>query len=379
MKKTIYLDNAATTRVHPQVLQAMMPFFCDEFANPAGGYNMAHFSNNAITQARIHCARLINALPDEIYFTSGGSEADNWALTSYAESNKSSGNHIITSQIEHKAILNTLKKLEHEGFRVTYIKPDKYGIVNPDDVEAAICPDTILISIMTANNEIGTIQDVKKIGRIAQKHNVAFHTDSVQAYGHIPIDVRDCNINMLSVSGHKLHGPKGVGFLYIKNKTNICPFIYGGSQENGMRAGTSNTPGIVGLGKASQLALINMKNNSEQISNLRNYTIEQIKKALPGGRLNGHPTKRLPNNVSFCFPNIQSHLLIEYLNLKRICVSAGSACSTGKAGPSHVLKAIDVPDEFSSGSIRITLSYENTKNEIDYLIYELVRFIKYRY
>lgn len=368
MKKTIYLDNAATTCLHPDVLAAMMPYFCDEFANPSGAYATAQTAAKAVSRARSQCARLIGASPEDIYFTSGGSESDNWALKVCAHQNKQKGRHIITTAIEHHAVLNTCKTLEREGFTVTYLSPDSYGMISPESVAAALRPDTILISVMTANNEVGTIQPLRAIGRLARRNRIVFHTDAVQAYGHIPINVNDCMIDLLSVSAHKLHGPKGVGFLYIRGSLEMSAFIDGGSQENGMRAGTTNVPGVVGLGKAAELAFFNMNRNSSHILRLRNRMIQRIQSEIPDALLTGHTSLRLPNNVSFCFPGIESATLLSVLDSKGICASAGSACSTGAAGPSHVLLAMGIPRNAAEGSLRLTLSGENTLEEIDYTV-----------
>lgn len=368
MKKNIYLDNAATTRLHPDVLTAMMPYFCDEYANPSAGYLMSGNAARAVAAARTQCARLIGAAPEEIYFTGGGSESDNWALRGCAKKSAKKGRHIITGAIEHHAVLNTCRALEREGFAVTYLTPDSTGIIRPESVAEAVRPDTFLISIMTANNEVGTIEPVKAIGRIARRNGIIFHTDAVQAYGHIPINVNEAMIDMLSVSAHKLYGPKGCGLLYIRNTVAIEPLIYGGSQENGLRAGTSNVPGIVGLGKASEIAMRTMNSSTQRLLKLRTHLIKRISLAIPDAILTGHPTMRLPNNVSFCFPGTESSTVLSRLDAKGICASAGSACSTGAAGPSHVLLAMGIEPDIAGSSLRLTLSVENTIEELDYVV-----------
>lgn len=380
MKKTIYFDNAATTMLHPEVLNAMMPYFCDEYANPAGAYRSAHTAEKAVRHARIQAARLIGARPDEIYFTSGGSESDNWAIKSYVRSHmkerKGGSCHIITSAIEHNAVLNTCKSLEEDGVYVTYLGCDRYGNVHPEAVAAAIRDDTILISIMAANNEVGTIQQIKAIGQLARRHQIAFHTDAVQAYGHIPLNVNESMIDMLSVSAHKFHGPKGVGFLYIRNGLKLPSLIDGGSQENGLRAGTSNVPGIVGLGKAAELAGRNMARNMNYLTRMRSDIIKKIKHDIPDAMLTGHERIRLPNNISFCFPKVESASLLSLLDSRGICASAGSACSTGAAGPSHVLLAMGIPYDLAGGSIRLTLSTDNTMDEADYVAEQVILAVK---
>ena len=380
MKKTIYFDNAATTMLHPEVLNAMMPYFCDEYANPAGAYRSAQMAEKAVRHARVQAARLIGARPDEIFFTSGGSESDNWAIKSYARNHmkmrKGGSCHIITSAIEHNAVLNTCKSLERDGVYVTYLECDRYGNVHPEAVAAAIRDDTILISIMAANNEVGTIQQIKAIGQLARRHQIAFHTDAVQAYGHIPLNVNESMIDMLSVSAHKFHGPKGVGFLYVRNGLKLPSFIDGGSQENGLRAGTSNVPGIVGLGKAAELAGRNMARNMNYLTKMRSDIIKKIRHDIPDAVLTGHERIRLPNNISFCFPKVESASLLSLLDSRGICASAGSACSTGAAGPSHVLLAMGIPYDLAGGSIRLTLSTENTMEEADYVAEQVILAVK---
>lgn len=380
MKKIIYFDNAATTRVHPEVLNSMAPYFCDEYANPSGAYKDAVIADKAINRSRVQASRLIGARPDEIYFTSGGSESDNWAIKSYSRNvrrmQKGASCHIITTSIEHNAVINSCRTLEAEGFAVTYVPCDKYGFIRPETVQSAIRDDTILISVMAANNEVGTIQPLKMIGQIAHRHQIAFHTDAVQAYGHIPINVNECMIDMLSMSAHKLKGPKGTGFLYVRNGLELPAYIDGGSQENGRRAGTSNVPGIVGLGKACEIAARNMSRNINNMTRLRNRIIYKIKKGLPDAVLTGSEQMRLPNNISFCFPHVESSQLLAILDTHGICASAGSACSTGAAGPSHVLIAMGINPELAGGSLRLTISDETTIEEADYVADTVIKTVK---
>lgn len=380
MKKIIYFDNAATTRVHPEVLNSMTPYFCDEYANPSGAYKDAVIADKAINRSRVQASRLIGARPDEIYFTSGGSESDNWAIKSYSRNvrrmQKGASCHIITTSIEHNAVINSCRTLEAEGFAVTYVPCDKYGFIRPETVQSAIRDDTILISVMAANNEVGTIQPLKMIGQVAHRHQIAFHTDAVQAYGHIPINVNECMIDMLSMSAHKLKGPKGTGFLYVRNGLELPAYIDGGSQENGRRAGTSNVPGIVGLGKACEIAARNMSRNINNMTRLRNRIIYKIKKGLPDAVLTGSEQMRLPNNISFCFPHVESSQLLAILDMHGICASAGSACSTGAAGPSHVLIAMGINPELAGGSLRLTISDETTIEEADYVADTVIKTVK---
>lgn len=380
MKKIIYFDNAATTRVHPEVLNSMAPYFCDEYANPSGAYKDAVIADKAINRSRVQASRLIGARPDEIYFTSGGSESDNWAIKSYSRNvrrmQKGASCHIITTSIEHNAVINSCRTLEAEGFAVTYVPCNKYGFIRPETVQSAIRDDTILISVMAANNEVGTIQPLKMIGQIAHRHQIAFHTDAVQAYGHIPINVNECMIDMLSMSAHKLKGPKGTGFLYVRNGLELPAYIDGGSQENGRRAGTSNVPGIVGLGKACEIAARNMSRNINNMTRLRNRIIYKIKKGLPDAVLTGSEQMRLPNNISFCFPHVESSQLLAILDTHGICASTGSACSTGAAGPSHVLIAMGINPELAGGSLRLTISDETTIEEADYVADTVIKTVK---
>ena len=376
MAKLIYLDNAATTQVYPEVLDAMLPYFTEHYGNPSAIYSFAGESKKAVDEARANVADLINARPEDIYFTGGGSESDNWALKATAEAYESKGKHIITSRIEHHAILHTCAYLEQKGYEVTYLDVDEDGKISLEELEKAIRPDTILISIMSANNEIGTIQPIKEIGKIAHDHGVLFHTDAVQAFGHIPIDVEEMNIDMLSASGHKINGPKGIGVMYIRKGVKIRSFIHGGAQERKRRAGTHNVPGIVGIGTAAKLAKENMEERSAKEIALRDHLIERVLKEIPYTRLNGHRTDRLPNNANFCFRFIEGESMLILLDQAGICGSSGSACTSGSLDPSHVLLAIGLPHEIAHGSLRLTLSEKNTMEEIDYTVDELKKIIE---
>ena len=364
----IYLDNAATTKVHPQVLEAMMPYFSEEYGNPSSIYSFAGKSKKAVEDARQTVADFLGANANEIYFTGGGSESDNWALKATAFAKKEKGNHIITSAIEHHAILHTAEYLEKRGFEITYIGVDENGVVKVDELEKAIRPDTILISVMFANNEIGTIQPIKEIGEIAKKHGVLFHTDAVQAYGQLPINVDELHIDMLSSSGHKLNGPKGIGFLYIRKGVKIRSFVHGGAQERKRRAGTENVPGIVGYGKAAEIAAKTMKERTAKEIELRDHLIDRVLAEVPYTRLNGHRTNRLPNNANFSFQFVEGESLLILLDNNGICASSGSACTSGSLDPSHVLLAIGLPHEIAHGSLRLTLSAETTMEDIDFVV-----------
>ena len=368
-KKVIYLDHAATTPARKEVVEAMLPYFTEQFGNPSSVYSFAAGNKNVITDVRERIANTLGARTEEIYFTAGGSEADNWALKATAEAYGNKGKHIITTKIEHHAILHTAEYLEKQlGFEVTYLDVDENGLVRLDDLKAAIRPDTILISIMFANNEIGTIEPIKEIGAIAKEHGILFHTDAVQAYGQIPINVDECNIDMLSASGHKLNGPKGIGFLYIRRGVKIRSFVHGGAQERRRRAGTENVTGIVGLGKAVEIAFATMEERTKKEIELRNHLIERILSKIPYTRLNGAKTNRLPNNVNVSFQFIEGESLLIMLDMKGICASSGSACTSGSLDPSHVLLAIGLPHEIAHGSLRLTLSEETTKEELDYVV-----------
>lgn len=376
MSKTIYLDNAATTQMYPEVLEAMLPYFTEYYGNPSAIYTFAEEGRRAVDKARRTMAELIHGKPEEIYFTGGGSESDNWALKATAEAYASKGKHIITSTIEHHAILHTCAYLEKQGYEITYVEVDENGKIKLDELEAAIRPDTILISVMTANNEIGTIQPVAEIGKIAHEHGVLFHTDAVQAFGHIPLDVEEMHIDMLSASGHKMNGPKGVGVMYIRKGVKILSFIHGGAQERKRRAGTHNVPGIVGMGKAAELAKDTMSERNRREIELREHLIERVLEEIPYTRLNGDRTDRLPNNVSFCFRFVEGESLLILLDQAGICGSSGSACTSGSLDPSHVLLAIGLPHEIAHGSLRLTLSEKNTLEEIDYTVEELKKIIE---
>lgn len=376
MSKLIYLDNAATTQVYPEVLDAMQPFFTEYYGNPSSIYSFAGESKRAVDAARSTMAEYLNTTPEEIYFTGGGSESDNWALKATALAYKDKGKHIITSKIEHHAILHTCEYLEKEGYEVTYLDVDENGLVSLEELEAAIRPDTILISIMFANNEIGTIEPIAEIGEIAKKHGVLFHTDAVQAFGHVPIDVQEMNIDMLSASGHKINGPKGIGLMYIRKGIKIGSFIHGGAQERHRRAGTHNVPGIVGFAKAAELAKRDMDKRMKYETQLRDYYISRVEKEIPYAKLNGDRVKRLPNNTNFCFRFIEGESMLILLDQKGICASSGSACTSGSLDPSHVLLAIGLPHEIAHGSLRVTLSEKTTKEDIDYTVDELKKIIE---
>ena len=372
----IYLDNAATTKVNEKVLESMMPYFSEIYCNPSAAYSFATKGRIAIEEARNYAAKLIGASDMEIYFTSGGSESDNWAIKAVAESFSDKGKHIITTKIEHHAVLHTCEYLERHGFDITYLNVDSDGKVRLDELKKSIREDTILISVMTANNEIGTIQPVAEIGKIAHEKGILFHTDAVQAYGHIPINVDEMNIDLLSASGHKFNGPKGVGIMYIRKGVKIRSFIHGGSQERGRRAGTYNVPGIAGLGTAAKLAMENMAKRAEKEKELRDYFIDRISAEIPYTVLNGHREDRLPNNINFCFRFVEGESVLIMLDQAGICASSGSACTSGAIDPSHVLRAIGLSDEMAHESLRLTLSYENTKEEIDTVVGELKRIVE---
>ncbi len=376
MDKVIYLDHAATTATRPEVVEAMLPYFTEAYGNPSSVYKFSSLSKDAITEARKNIAASLNTDAANIYFTAGGSESDNWAIKETARVYATKGKHIITTKIEHHAVLHTTEFLEKEGYEVTYINVDENGIIKLDELKAAIRPDTILISVMFANNEIGTIQPIKEIGQIAKEHGILFHTDAVQAYGHLSIDVEDMNIDMLSASGHKLNGPKGIGFLYIRKGVKIRNLIHGGGQERARRAGTENVPGIVGLGKAVEIAVNTMDERVAHEKNLRDYVIDRILAEIPYTRLNGHKEKRLPNNINFSFQFIEGESLLIMLDMAGICGSSGSACTSGSLDPSHVLLAIGLPHEIAHGSLRLSLGEENTKEELDYVIDKLKEIVQ---
>ena len=376
-KKLIYMDNAATTPVKPEVLDAMLPYFTEKFGNPSSIYSISSENKKAITDAREVIAKTINTTPENIYFTAGGSESDNWALKATADAYASKGKHIITTKIEHHAILHTCEYLETKGFEITYLDVDENGLVKLDELTAAIRPDTILISVMFANNEIGTIEPIAEIGKIAHEHGVLFHTDAVQAYTQVPIDVEAMNIDMMSTSGHKINGPKGIGFLNIRKGVKIKSFIHGGAQERHRRAGTENVTGIIGLAKAAEIATANMKERTAEEIKVRDHLIERIEKEIPYAKLNGDRVKRLPNNVNFSFQFVEGESMLILLDSKGICASSGSACTSGSLDPSHVLLAIGLPHEIAHGSLRLTISDQITMEDADYVVDNLKEIVNH--
>lgn len=375
MSELIYLDNAATTKMSKEVVDAMLPYFTEDFGNASAIYKFAGRSKEALTSAREYIAGSIGAQPKDLYFTSGGTEADNWAIKATAEAYEAKGKHIITSKIEHHAILHTCEYLEKRGYEITYIDVDENGIIDIEALERAIRPDTILISVMFANNEIGTIQPIAEIGKIAKAHGVLFHTDAVQAYAQLPINVDEMNIDMMSASAHKLNGPKGVGFLYIRKGLKLRSFMHGGAQERGRRATTENIPGIVGFSKAAQLSFDALSDKMAKETALRDHLIERISKEIPYCRLNGDRERRLPNNVNFSFQFIEGESMLIMLDMQGICASSGSACTSGSLDPSHVLLAIGLPHEIAHGSLRLTVSPENTMEQMDFVVDELKKII----
>ena len=372
----IYLDNAATTKTAPEVVDAMLPYFSEYYGNASTIYSLGAESKKAMDHARQTIADSLGAKPEEIYFTAGGSESDNWALKATAEAYASKGKHIITTKIEHHAILHTCEYLEKRGFEITYLNVDRDGLISLDELKAAIRPDTILISVMFANNEIGTIEPIVEIGEIAKEHGVLFHTDAVQAYAQVPINVDEMHIDMLSASGHKLNGPKGIGFLYIRKGVKIRSFVHGGAQERSRRAGTESIPGIVGLGAAVERAMRIMDTKTRKESELRDYLIGRLENEIPHCWLNGHRTKRLPNNINFSFLFIEGESMLIMLDMKGICASSGSACTSGSLDPSHVLLAIGLKHEEAHGSLRLTLSEESTKEEMDIVAEEVKKIVQ---
>lgn len=371
----IYLDNAATTKTAPEVVEAMLPYFTEYYGNAGGIYGLGNKSKKAVIEAKETIAATLGAEPNEIYFTAGGTESDNWALKACYEAYRGKGKHIITTKIEHHAVLHTCEYLSKQGVDITYLDVDKDGLIDLEQLERAIRPDTILISVMFANNEIGTIQPVKEIGKIAAEHGILFHTDAVQAYGQLLIDVAECHIDMLSASAHKFNGPKGVGFLYIGKKARIHSFIHGGQQERGRRAGTENIPGIVGMAAAVKRAYRIMQEKTAKEVELRDYMISRVEREISGTRLNGHRTNRLPGNVNFSFTSVESETALIMLDMQGICASGGSACTTGSIDPSHVLLATGSSPETARGALRLTLSEENTKEEMDIVVEELKRIV----
>lgn len=371
----IYMDNAATTRMSERAFEAMRPFFMEQYANAAGTYSFANASKEAVETARSQIARIIGAKPAEIFFTGGGTESDNWALKGVAQAYAAKGRHIIISAIEHHAILHSAQALEKQGWEVTVMPVDETGKVSAEAIDAAIRPDTVLVSIMAANNEIGTIEPLAAIGEVCQKHGVLFHTDAVQAFAHIPLDVEAMHIDLLSASGHKFHGPKGVGFLYVRKGVKLVPFMDGGAQEKKRRAGTTNVAGIVGMGVAAEEAAANMQENMAKVSAIRDHIIARIEKEIPYCRLNGHRTERLPGNVNFCFRFIEGESMLMLLDANGICASSGSACTSGSLDPSHVLLAIGLPHEIAHGSLRMSLSEATTMEEADKAVDALLEII----
>lgn len=371
MDKMIYLDNAATTKVADSVVDEMLPYFKEYYGNASSIYQLGAKSKEALDESREYIAGTLGAKTNEIYFTAGGSESDNWAIKATADAYARKGKHIITSAIEHHAVLHTCEYLEKHGYEVTYVGVDENGVIKLDELKAAIRPDTILISVMFANNEIGTIQPIKEIGEIAKEHDILFHTDAVQAYAQVPINVDEMHIDMLSASGHKLNGPKGIGFLYIRKGIKIRSFVHGGQQERGRRAGTENIPGIVGLAAAAKRSFSMLEEKMKKEIELRDYLISRIEAEIPYCRLNGDRKKRLPNNVNFSFQFIEGESMLILLDSKGIAASSGSACTSGSLDPSHVLLAIGLPHEIAHGSLRLTLSEENTKEEMDYVVEQL--------
>jgi len=375
-KRLIYLDNAATTKTAPEVTEAMLPYFSELYGNPSSVYSFSQKSREAVAKARETIAKSMGAKTEEIYFTAGGSESDNWALKAAAEAYGSKGRHIITTKIEHHAILHTGEWLEKHGFEVTYLDVDEWGTVKLEELKKAIRPTTILISVMFANNEIGTIQPIKEIGEIAKEHGILFHTDAVQAFGQLPINVDELHIDMLSASAHKLNGPKGIGCLYIRKGVKIRSFVHGGAQERKRRAGTENVPGIVGFGAAVERAIRTMDERAAKERELRNYLIDRVMREVPYTRVNGHRTNRLPNNANFSFQFIEGESLLIMLDMDGICGSSGSACTSGSLDPSHVLLAIGLPHEIAHGSLRLTLSEETTKDELDYVVESMKKIVE---
>lgn len=367
MKKYIYADNSATTKLKPEVLEKMMPYLTEEYGNPSSVYSMASAPRKAIEEAREKVANAIGALPSEIIFTSGATESDNWAIKGIAHASAPEKKHIISTKIEHHAVLHSLSALEKEGFSVTYLDVDEYGLVNPEDVKNAIREDTCLITIMYANNEIGTIEPISEIGEIAKEKGIVFHTDAVQAIGNVEIDVKKENIDMLSLSAHKFYGPKGIGALYVRRGIKLPVYIDGGAQEKRKRAGTENVASIVGLGAAIEMATANIEAKAKKLSEMRDKLISLVNENIPYVRLNGHPEKRLAGNVNMCFRYIEGEALLLSLDLKGICASSGSACTSGSLDPSHVLLAIGLPHEIAHGSLRVSLGDFNTMEDISYI------------
>lgn len=367
-KRIIYLDNAATTPMDSEVLESMLPFMREQYGNPSAIYSMGSSAKKAVNQAKRRIAAILNAKQEEIFFTAGGTEADNWALKMVMETYRYKGRHLITTAIEHHAILHTCRYLETQGVEVTYLGVDEDGVIDLEELKQAIRPDTVLISVMFANNEVGTVEPIREIGEIAKERGILFHTDAVQAFGQVPIDTEEMHIDLLSASGHKINGPKGVGFLYIRSGLELHSMLHGGAQESGRRAGTENVPGIVGMAVAAQKAADNMKTKGAAEMKLRDYLIDKIEREIPYCRLNGHRTKRLPGNVNFSFRFIQGESLVLMLDRKGICASSGSACTSGELNPSHVLLALGRNEEEAEGALRITLSEKNSMEEMEFVV-----------
>ncbi len=375
MEKIRYFDHAATTAVSEEVLKEMIPYFSLEYGNPSSLYSIGRKNRKVVENARNQIAKAINALSREIYFTSCGSESDNLAIKGIAYANRNKGNHIITTKIEHHAVLNTCKSLEKQGFNITYLNVNKEGLISLDELENSIKKETILISVMFANNEIGTIEPIEQIGNIAKLHNIYFHTDAVQAVGNVKIDVNNLNIDLLSMSGHKFYGPKGVGALYVRNGVEFEKIQDGGHQEKNKRAGTENVSGIVGIGKAIELSYHNFDEYNKKLTTLRDYYIRSIQEKIPNVKLNGDNIKRLPGNANIAFEGVEGEELLLKLDLYGICASSGSACTSGSSAPSHVLTAIGLPPKLANGSLRVTFGKENTKEDVDFLIDTLVKIV----
>ncbi len=367
-KRIIYLDNAATTPMDSEVLESMLPFMREQYGNPSAIYSMGSSAKKAVNQAKRRIAAILNAKQEEIFFTAGGTEADNWALKMVMETYRYKGRHLITTAIEHHAILHTCRYLETQGVEVTYLGVDEDGVIDLEELKQAIRPDTVLISVMFANNEVGTVEPIREIGEIARERGILFHTDAVQAFGQVPIDTEEMHIDLLSASGHKINGPKGVGFLYIRSGLELHSMLHGGAQESGRRAGTENVPGIAGMAVAAQKAADNMKTKGAAEMKLRDYLIDRIEREIPYCRLNGHRTKRLPGNVNFSFRFIQGESLVLMLDRKGICTSSGSACTSGELNPSHVLLALGRNEEEAEGALRITLSEKNSMEEMEFVV-----------
>lgn len=368
MNKPVYLDNAATTRLSEEVLQEMLPYLREQYGNPSSIYDLGADNKAALLKARKQIAATLCCEPQNIYFTSGGTESDNWSLIGIADLLEKQGKHIITTQIEHHAILNSCHYLQKRGFDITYLEVDEQGYVDPEKVRKALRPDTILVSVMLANNEIGTIQPIREIGELLNSHTALFHTDAVQAYGHMKIPVTEWHIDLLSASAHKFHGPKGTGFLYLRDGVGILPYMHGGQQERNHRAGTENVPGIVGMGKAAELSYSKLNENQKKVSGLRDYMIHRIENEIPYCHRNGPRMNRLANNVNFSFQFVEGEALVILLDMEGICASAGSACNAGQSVASHVIQALHVPDELARGTVRFTLGEDTTREEIDYTV-----------